>query len=191
MKVIELYANTAIKAIVHVPNLSQEEYEDRFDEILSELANKDVNIEDLTDSNLDTENEILYLYFLQKNELKMYSFDEKDDTPDMRIGEYLIFNSAIAEAFNKADVNGSQDFKTEDEIKIGGVSHFYLRDHHIRYRLDTYVVKEEPIEIALEGVEEKEDGRGVCIQEQLGEDGTTKASYASDLSDLQRKAETC
>lgn len=191
MKKIELYANTAIQAIIHVPSLSQEEYNDRFDEMLSELANRDVNIEDLTDSNLDTENEIVYLYFLQKGEVKIYSFDEKDDTPDMRLDEYLVFNKEISEAFNKADVNGSKDFKSGDEIKIGGVSHFYSNNsHHIRYRLDTYVVQEEPIEISLEDIEEKEDER-VHIQEQLREDGTTEAPYASDLSDLQRKAETC
>lgn len=153
MKRIELYSNTAIQAIVHIPNFSSEEYEDRFDEILSMLADKDVNIEDLTDTKIDQENNIANLFFLQEGEVLVYSDEQPNSIPEMRVGEYIIFNEAIAKSFNKADEHGSKDFASGDEIKISGISHMYGGDSPLlRYRLETYVVQQEPVEIFLEDV---------------------------------------
>ena len=152
MKRIELYSNTAIQAIVHIPNFSSEEYEDRFDEILSMLADKDVNIEDLTDTKIDQENNIVNLFFLQEGEVLVYSDEQHNSIPEMRVGEYIIFNEDIAKSFNKADEHGSKDFASGDEIKISGISHMYGDSPLLRYRLETYVVQQEPVEIFLEDV---------------------------------------
>lgn len=190
MKNVGLYANEAIHVVVNIPNLSQKEYEERIDEVFGELLEMGYDMEDITDTYLDIENNVAHLYFLNGNEIPILEFSTKNNEPKMNLGEYIIFSDLMAEKFNDKDICGNKDFKKGDEIKVGGISHVYGEPHIIKYRLETYIVRRDPIVIDLEDVSEtEEESDERSLSNTVREDGTTMFTNAPSLSGLEREAE--
>ena len=150
MKRVELYANDATQVIVNVPNLSQEEYDERVDEIFGELTELDYDIDDITDTYLNLEENTANFYLLNGKEIKVLEFNIKNSEPEMCVGEYIVFTDLMADRFNERDLFGNKDFSEGDEIKVGGISHIFGEPHTVRYRLETYLVSSQPVVITME-----------------------------------------
>lgn len=149
MRIEEYYANKALKVCAKIENFSIENYDEILDEIIKELIDKGIDTSTLLDSYTDEENSTIYLYLLVEGEEPVYIITVPD-YPVMRVGEYKVFDENMAEMFNEKDTYGAQDFKAGDEIRVGGISHLVQEEVVVvRYRLDTYIVKDEPVEVTI------------------------------------------
>lgn len=160
MIIDEFYARNAINLKIKIQGITENNLSDYMMDIISKATQLGIDTTNLIESEIDLDSEIASVFFLQEDEILIHCVNRSEDNYiKSHIGEYIVFNERLAEAFNKEDTFGHKDFEDEDEILIYGISRKYIKDGSIisRYRLDTFIVKDKPIEITLDSNEEEEE----------------------------------
>ena len=104
---------------------------------------------------IDLNNSLVSLYLQEGNkEIMFYNKSYKDSCPEIPVGSYLVLDTNMVNSLNKLDYQKA--FSPGDEIEIEGVS-YDLANQEILYRLNTYVVIKDTIDIVFDSTQTSEE----------------------------------
>lgn len=161
MKKIKFYTNEALCVVLHLSTEVTDFQLENNDKIFEVLEENNIYASNILDFTLDLENLIVRLY-LQKDtdEILFYEKSVKDFCPELPIGSYIVIDKDMSEALNNLDIQKA--FNLGDEIEVSGVS-YDLTNQEILYRLNTYVVTQEDIDIVFNNNNTSEENEDVIL----------------------------
>lgn len=162
MIIDEFYARNALNLKIKIKGITENNLSGYIESIIKQASLLGIDSTNFAESKIDSENEIASVFFVQEEDVLIHTEERVASSYiQSNVGEYIVFDKMLADSFNEKDKYGCGDFEEDDEIPIYGISRKYLKDGNIvsKYRLDTFIVNKEPIEITLDSndVEHEEE----------------------------------
>ena len=148
MKNLKFYTKEAICVVLHLCTKVDSFEIDNNDKIYEKLEEYNISETNIRDFDIDLDNSLVSLYLQEGNkEIMFYNKSYKDSCPEIPVGSYLVLDTNMVDSLNKLDYQKA--FSLGDEIEVEGVS-YDLTNQEILYRLNTYVVIKDIIDIVFD-----------------------------------------